>query len=216
MAVNYQDMTDGQKAIIYDYCKNDMKKLKLICKFVWGKKGLPSCYHDDLYDDAINVLSESVITFNPNGKSQFKTYLTNNIRKSYSQWYRDNHLRAKRNNLELDENGKIKRDEKENPIIIHNVSFDAPVGDEVESTLQDIIKGKNTVESEIFGEKEIGYSKKMSEYLSKLSNLQREVLNLISIGFTVNEILNELNITKRQYDDCYNAIHSYRNIQALL
>lgn len=216
MAVNYQDMTESQKAIIYDYCKNDMKKLKVICNFVWGKKGLPSCYHDDLYDDAINVLSESVITFNPNGKSKFKTYLTNNIRKSYSQWYRDNHLRAKRNNLELDENGKIKKDEHGNPIIIHNVSFDAPVGDEDESTLQDIIKGKNTVENEIFGEKEIGYSKKMSEYLSRLSNLQREVLNLISIGFTINEILNELNITKRQYDDCYNAIHSYRNTQILL
>lgn len=216
MAVNYQDMTDGQKAIIYDYCKNDMKKLKLICNFVWGKKGLPSCYHDDLYGDAMDVLSESVITFDPNGKSQFKTYLTNNIRKSYKQWYRDNFLRAKRNNLELDENRKIKRDEKENPIIIHNVSFDVPINDEEEITLQDVIKGKNTVESEIFGEKEIGYSKKMERYLCRLSNPQKEVLRLISIGFTVNEILNELNITKEQYDDCYNAIHSYRNMQILL
>ena len=216
MAVNYQDMTDSQKATIYDYCKNDMKKLKSICNFVWGKKGIPNCYHDDLYDDAINVLSESVITFNPNGKSQFKTYLTNNIRKSYKQWYRDNFLRAKRNNLELDENRKIKRDEKENPIIIHNVSFDVPINDEEEITLQDVIKGKNTVESEIFGEKEIGYSKKMERYLSRLSNPQKEVLRLISIGFTVNEILNELNITKKQYDDCYNAIHSYRNMQILL
>lgn len=216
MAVNYQDMTDSQKAIIYDYCKNDMKKLKLICNFVWGKKGISNCYHDDLYDDAINVLSESVITFIPNGKSQFKTYLTNNIRKSYKQWHRDNFLRAKRNNLELDENRKIKRDEKENPIIIHNVSFDVPINDEEEITLQDVIKGKNTVESEIFGEKEIGYSKKMERYLSRLSNLQKEVLRLISIGFTVNEILNELNITKKQYDDCYNAIHSYRNMQILL
>lgn len=216
MAVNYQDMTDSQKVIIYDYCKNDMKKLKSICNFVWGKKGLPSCYHDDLYGDAMDVLSESVVTFNPNGKSQFKTYLTNNIHRSYRQWYRDNFLRSKRNNLELDENGKIKRDEKENPTIIHNISFDAPVGDEDESTLQDIIKDKNTVESEIFGEKEIGYSKKMTEYLSRLSEPQKEVLRLISIGFTVNEILNELNITKKQYDDCYNAIHSYRNIQILL
>ena len=216
MAVNYQDMTDSQKATIYDYCKNDMKKLKLICNFVWGQKGIPNCYHDDLYDDAINVLSESVITFNPNGKSQFKTYLTNNIRKSYKQWHRDNFLRAKRNNLELDENRKIKRDEKENPIIIHNVSFDVPINDEEEITLQDVIKGKNTVESEIFGEKEIGYSKKMERYLCRLSNPQKEVLRLISIGFTVNEILNELNITKKQYDDCYNAIHSYRNMQILL
>lgn len=216
MAVDYSKMTNEQLSLIDEYCKNDMKKLKLICYFVWGKKGLPSCYHDDLYSDAMNVLSESVLSFNPSKNIKFKKYLTNNIKRSYKDWYRDTHFRAKRNNLELDMNGKIKRDENGNPIIIHNVSFDAPINDEDASTLEDIIKGKNTVESEIFSEKEIGYSKKMNEYLGKLSKMQREVLSLISIGYTVNEILTELNITKRQYDDCYNAIHSYRNIQTLL
>ena len=102
---------------------------------------------------------------------------------------------------------------------IYDISDDAipaVINDEEEITLQDVIKGRNTVESEIFGEKEIGYSKKMERYLCRLSNSQKEVLRLISIGFTVNEILDELNITKKQYDDCYNAIHSYRNMQILL
>ena len=129
MAVDYLSMTEEQIAIINEYCENDMKKLKQICYTVWGNKGLPNCYYDDLYDDAMNVLSESVITFNPDGKASFKTYLTNNIRMSYGQWYRDTHLRSKRSNLLLDENGKIKKDENGNPIIIHNVSLDAPTPD---------------------------------------------------------------------------------------
>ena len=129
MAVDYSSMTDEQIAIINEYCEHDMKKLKQICYTVWGKKGLPTCYNDDLYDDAMNVLSESVITFNQNGTASFKTYLTNNIRMSYGQWYRDNFLRAKRNNLELDEKGNIKKDESGNPIIIPNISFDAPADD---------------------------------------------------------------------------------------
>ena len=132
MAVDYLSMTEEQISIINEYCENDMKKLKQICYTVWGKKGLPTCYNDDLYDDAMNVLSESVITFNQNGTASFKTYLTNNIRMSYGQWYRDNFLRAKRNNLELDEKGNIKKDENENPIIIPNISFDAPAEDGID------------------------------------------------------------------------------------
>ena len=121
MVVNYSSMTEEQIGIINEYCEDDMRKLKQICYFVWGKKGLPNCYHDDLYDDAMNVLSESVITFNPDGGASFKTYLTNNIHMSYGQWYRDTHLRLKRSNLLLDENGKIKKDKNGNRTIIHNV-----------------------------------------------------------------------------------------------
>ena len=56
----------------------------------------------------------------------------------------------------------------------------------------------------------------MRKYLSRLSPLQQEDLRLISLKFTQKEILKELNIDKEQYDDCCNAIHSYRNIEVLL
>ena len=55
MAVDYSSMTDEQIAIINEYCNDDMRKLKQICYIVWGNKGFPSCYHDDLYDNAMNV-----------------------------------------------------------------------------------------------------------------------------------------------------------------
>ena len=116
MNIDYQNMTDQQIKTINEYLKNNMKKLKQVCYFVWGKNNIEQSYHDDLYDDAMEVLVESVIRFNPDGNTKFNTYLTNNIRKSYMDWYRDNFLRAKRNNLELDEKGNIKKDENENPI----------------------------------------------------------------------------------------------------
>ena len=129
MNIDYQSMTDQQMKTINEYLENNMKKLKQVCYFVWGKNNIEQSYHDDLYDDAMEVLVESVIRFNPYGDAKFYTYLTNNIRKSYIEWYRDNFLRAKRNNLELDENGKIKRDENGKPIIISNLSLDAPTED---------------------------------------------------------------------------------------
>lgn len=215
MDINYSVFTEEQKDLIFEYCDNGMKKLKHICHSIWAKKGLPNCYHDDLYDDAMEVLSESILTFNPDCGASFKTYLTNNIHKSYSQWYRDTHLRAKRNNLELDENGKIKKDEKNNPIIVPNVSFDAPINEDG-LTIKDTISDKRTVESEFFGENEETFSLEMMKYLSRLSPLQRKVLHLISIGYKPSEIVEELHINKKLYDDCYNAIHSYRNISVLI
>ena len=99
----------------------------------------------------------------------------------------------------------------------NSVSIYTPFGDEDEnSTLGDMIADGKTVEREFFEEKEEGYSKEMCNYLGRLSTLQKEVLRLISIGFMPNEILEELHINKKIYEDCYNAIHSYRNISVLI
>ena len=96
------------------------------------------------------------------------------------------------------------------------ISIDSPVGEDENMTLSDIIADKDTIEKIFFEEKEDTYSDGMRRYLNRLSILQREVLRLISIGFNPNEILTELHINKKQYEDCYQAIHSYRNISVLL
>ena len=95
------------------------------------------------------------------------------------------------------------------------ISIDSSVGEDENMTLSDIIADKDTIEKIFFEENEDAYSAEMQRYLSRLSILQREVLRLISIGFNPNEILTELHINKKQYDDCYNAIHSYKNISLL-
>ena len=87
--------------------------------------------------------------------------------------------------------------------------------DEGNFTIGDTIADKSTIEKEFFEEKEEGYSEKMSNYLSRLSPIQKEVLRLISIGFMQREILEELHINQKIYEDCCNAIRSYRNISLL-
>ena len=96
------------------------------------------------------------------------------------------------------------------------ISIDSPVGEDENMTLSDIIADKATIEKIFFEENEDTYSAEMQRYLSRLSLLQREVLRLISIGFDPNEILTELHINKKQYEDCYNAIHAYRNTSILM
>lgn len=97
------------------------------------------------------------------------------------------------------------------------ISIDTPIGDKDGNfTIGDILASKSTIEKEFFEEREETYSQEMCKYLSKLSNLQKEVLHLISIGFMPSEILEELHINQKMYEDCYSAIHSYRNISILM
>ena len=98
----------------------------------------------------------------------------------------------------------------------NSISIDTPVGDgDGNFTIGDTISSKTTIEKEFFEEREESYSKEMCRYLGRLSNLQKEVLRLISIGFMPSEILEELHINQKMYEDCYQAIHSYRNISLL-
>ena len=99
----------------------------------------------------------------------------------------------------------------------NSISIDTPIGDDDGNfTIGDTIASKYTIEKEFFEEREESYSKEMCRYLGRLSNLQKEVLRLISIGFMPSEILEELHINQKMYEDCYQAIHSYRNISVLL
>ena len=98
----------------------------------------------------------------------------------------------------------------------NSISIDTPIGDDENFTIGDTISSKSTIEKEFFEEREESYSKEMCRYLGRLSNLQKEVLRLISIGFMPSEILEELHINQKMYEDCYKAIHSYRNISVLI
>lgn len=97
------------------------------------------------------------------------------------------------------------------------ISIETPIGNKEDGfTIGDTIKSKSTIERDFFEEKTEMYSSEMCQYLNKLSDLQKEVLYLISIGFKPSEILEELHINKKMYEDCYNAIHSYRNTSILM
>lgn len=96
-----------------------------------------------------------------------------------------------------------------------SISIDTPVGEDKNLTLGDTIADDFDVEKEILEEDEEEYSAKMLLYLSKLSNLQKEVLKLNIAGYLPNEIREELHINEKEYADCYAAIHSYRNVSVL-
>ena len=95
-----------------------------------------------------------------------------------------------------------------------SVSLDIPVGGDEDVTVVETIAGSFDVEDEVFSDED-KYSDKMLVYLDRLSDFQKEVLKLTAAGYLPNEIKEELNISEKQYVDCYTAIRSYRNAAVL-
>ena len=182
------------EAIINAYYTKDAKKLhKMVDKILIKLKF--NVDNEDFYSLA-NEIFVDVIKRYDNSKS-FDGFLYSCLMNKFK--------------TEMTRRNRSKRQADKNAI-----SIDTPIGDDENCTLNDIIADKKTIESEFFEENKDGYSYQMQKYLSRLSPLQREVLRLISIGFMPSEILEELHINQKMYEDCYQAIHSYRNISVLL
>ena len=75
---------------------------------------------------------------------------------------------------ERDENGNI----IEKSIIVPDECLDAPIGDEENFTLGETIANDFTIEKELFERDEKEYSEKMLLYLSRLSDLQKEIFKV--------------------------------------
>lgn len=206
--VDYSNLTDEQLTIVNDYMKNDMKKLKGLCHIIWGNKGIPNVEHDELYDDAMKVLLESVISYDGE-RSKFNTYLNGNLRRSYKDWIRDSH-RAKRCNLLLDSKGKIVKDESGKPIVIQNISFDTPTEDDLD--LSEKISSDFCIESE--SRLDFKSDERVDLFLNSLSNIQRKIIELKMINYeiSVDEIKQRLNISNREYNNALKSIKMNENL----
>lgn len=195
--------------------ENDAKEMKRICNMYMVKfGGISEMDYDDFYSQVGWDISVAIKNYQPNSEKSFKEFIYGVIK--LAVWKQMTHRNRGKRQLILE---KEIIDEAGNLTMIKEyvptVSLDAPVGEEGGMTVGEMLAHKSTIESDFFDKREDVYSEKMDKYLNKLSSLQREVLRLISIGFMPSEILEELHINKKMYEDCYNAIHSYRNISLL-
>ena len=178
------------------YYRNNAKKLhKTVDKILLKFGGLSDKDVDDFYSLANEVFVDVMRRYD--GSQSFDGFLYSCLlNKIKSEMTRRNREKRKADRM--------------------TISIDTPIGDNENSTLGDVIADDNTIETVLFGRDEEGYSKKMSLYLSRLSNLQKEVLKLNAAGYLPGEIREELHISERQFTDCCAAIHSYRNVSVLL
>lgn len=204
------NLSSQQLEWINGYCANDMSKLKKISYNAFFRYGIPAHEHDELYDDAMNVLMESVVTFDSSQGANFNTYLTNNIKKSVIDWYRDNYQRGKRRNLLTDKNGKILKFDKDGnvtndkngkPVIIPNSSFDTSDNN---NNLAEKLASDFDIEHESKLDFEI--DEKVEDFLDMLPKVQKNILLLLIQHESKEDIKQQLNISDREYNSAMKSI----------
>ena len=196
--------------------EDEAKEMKKICnKYMVKFGGISEMDHDDFYSQVGWDVSIASKNYQPTDDKSFKEFIYGVIKLSVCKQM--THRNRGKRQLIVE---KEIVDEFGNKTIIKEyiptVSLDAPVGEEGSMTVGEMLAHKSTTETDFFNEREDTYSDKMNRYLNKLSSLQKEVLRLISIGFMPSEILEELHINQKMYEDCYQAIHSYRNVSVLI
>lgn len=181
---------------VEEYYKDNARKLRILCDKILFKLKFHDVDNEDFYSLANEIFAKALKTYDES--QDFDGFIYSClVNKFKTEMTRRNRLKRQADKMAL--------------------SLDSPIGnDEEKSTLGEMISDESTVESDFFEENEDNYSKEMEQYLSRLSSLQREVLHRISIGYLPNEIIEELHITQKLYNDCYNAIHSYKNISILM
>lgn len=182
--------------VINKYYQNNAQKLRAMVDKILFKLKFVDVDNEDFYSLANEIFVDVLRRYN--GKQDFNGFLYSCLcNKFKTEMTRRNRQKRQADKMAL--------------------SLEENVGNSEDNvTIGETIADKNTIESEFFEERKETYSEEMCKYLSRLSNLQKEVLHLISIGFMPSEILEELHINQKMYEDCYNAIHSYRNTEVLL
>ena len=179
------------KGYIEFYCKNDCAELRKISdKIIMKEFGwLPQMLYDDFYSIALEVLWKCDSGFSNDKGAKFETYLVNCLNRKFRT--RITFMNRQRRNSG-----------------VQDVSLDA-VTDDKDVSLYNLIS-RDDVES-----KTSTYSEKVTRYLERLSDGQRQILLLVADGYSPDEVKKILNITSTEFANAYSAIKSYRNVSIL-
>lgn len=97
-----------------------------------------------------------------------------------------------------------------------SISLDSMNDDNEECSLLDFIASDfDTFDEAVKGQEYGQYQNKVQIYISKLSNRQVIILNLLVDGYKPNEIRDMLGISSREYADDMGIMKSYENVKIL-
>ena len=192
-------MAGKDLSVLQPYCENDMQLLKRISRSIFMRfnESLTKADHDDFYSIANMTLWQAYNAYDPDTGVSFDGFLNTCLQKKFK--------------TELTSRHRQKR-------ILNQfaVSLDAVNDKEEECNLLDFIASDFDTFEEVAKRQENGqYQDKIQQYISKLSNIQVSILNLLVDGYKPNEIQKIMEISATEYADNMQFMRSYENVKIL-
>ena len=192
-------MVSKDLAILQPYCENDMQRLKRISKSIFMRFNelLAESDYDDFYSIANETLWKAYNSYDPDMGISFEGFLCSCLQKKFK--------------TELTHRHRQKR-------ILNQfaTSLDAVKEDEDGVSLLELVPSDfDTFEEVTKAQKNGQYQDKVQMYISKLSNRQVNILNLLMDGFKPVEIRQILEISAKEYSNDMQSIKAYENVKIL-
>lgn len=209
-----QEVENQIELAIQDLYANDQHKLKQICnKEMMRFGGLSQKDYDGFYSRAgleISVARKNNV-FDPlKGKTPLE-FFSGVIKRSIWKEMTDRN-RGKRQNIieveELDENENVVKKKK----FIPTISIDFPIGEENGMTIGDTLHADFDIGEELSDNFQ---DEKIEKFLSGLSNIQRQIAEMIMDNFSVSEIKRKLNLSDKEYNSNFAILKSFKNMSVL-
>lgn len=186
-------------SLLQPYCENEMKLLKRLSKSIFMKFNEPisNADYDDFYSVANATLWQAYQSYDPDKGVCFEGFLYSCLQKKFKIELRNRH-----------------RDKR----VVNQfaVSLDATNEDENKNSLLDLLPSDFDTFTEALKRQGNGqYQSKVQQYLSKLSNLQINILNLLMDDYQGFEIQRMLDITPKEYLGNLEIMRSYENVKIL-
>lgn len=192
-------MTSADLSILQPYCENNMQLLKKISRsiFLRFNEPLAGADYDDFYSISLMTLWQAYNAYDPDTGISFDGFLRSCLQKKFKSELTHRH-RQKRVLNQL------------------AVSLDAVGDGEDECSLLEFVPSDfDTFEEATKRNEDQKYQDKVQQYISRLSDRQVNILNLLVDGYKPTEILLELQISAREYADNMQIIRSYENMKIL-
>lgn len=190
------DLVTLQSDILDSYYADNAKRLhKVVDKIVLKFGGLSNKDLDDFYSLANEVFMDIMKKYDDSQSFDGFLYscLSNKIK---TEMTRRNREKRKADRL--------------------CISLDAVNGDEEECNLLDVLPSDFDTFDEVAKRQEKGrYHDKVERYISRLSNRQVNILNLLVDGYKANEIQRILKISSKEYSEDLKIMRSYENVRIL-
>lgn len=192
-------MTSADLSVLQPYCENDMHLLKKISRSIFMRFNEPlvKADHDDFYSVALMTLWQAYNAYDPNTGISFDGFLRSCLQKKFKSELTHRH-RQKRVLNQL------------------AVSLDAAGDGEDECSLLEFVPSDFDTFDEVvkLNEKQ-QYQDKVQLYISRLSDRQVNILNLLIDGYRANEIQEILEMPAREYTENLQIMRSYENVKIL-
>lgn len=192
-------MDNKALAILQPYCENNMQLLKKMSRSIFKRfnEQLKEADYDEFYSIANMTLWQAYNSYNSDIGVSFDGFLYSCLQKKFK--------------TELTRRHRQKR-----ILDNYNISLYAPNGKDEDFTLLDSLASDfDTFKEVIENQGKEQYTDKVQEYISKLSNKQIDILNLLMDGYKPIEIREILQISTKEYTDNLQIMRAYENVKIL-